>query len=43
MTIDFIQLELFAIVNAVGISVCIWGIWKIVETLAEEYDKEQTE
>lgn len=42
MTADFIQIELFAIFIAVGISVCIWGIWKIVETLAEEYDKEQT-
>ena len=43
MTADFIQIELFAILNAVGIGYCIWFIWSVVYELAQEWDKEQKE
>ena len=40
MTSDFIQLELFAIVNAVGISCCIWLVFSAVDELAQEWEKQ---
>ena len=40
MTIDFIQIEILTILVAVGIGICICGIWKFIYTLAQEYDKE---
>lgn len=39
MTIDFIQIEMFAILIAAGISTCIWGIWEIIYTLAQKLEK----
>ena len=40
MTIDFIQIEMFAVLITAGISTYIWGIWKIIYALAQEHEKE---
>lgn len=41
MTTYFIQVELFAILIAVGISICIWCIWKFIYALAQEDEAEK--
>ena len=40
-TEDFIIIEMFAISMAICIGTCLWGIFKVVETLAQDYAKEQ--
>ena len=40
-TEDFILIEMSAIGFAVCIGMCLWGIFKVIEYLAQEYAKEQ--
>jgi len=40
MTSDFIEIEMFAVLVAIGIGFCIWLVISVVYELAQEWEKQ---